>query len=276
LHKNAEGLIKHTNGKNYFAALTEKNIVTLVEALAPLNFQIDDEVKNHYDTIKSWSEIEVKNQFLITTMTNQNFQKHITNDLGISTTIDQNIINDRSRRYHYFVEKPEKSPENLTEIIANRPSTKIWIDSNKYELTDVIKSLVQLKRLPVLFVFDNFNEASVCENFKKMSESLDENRIFSDIGIYFRLPNSANGKTFNEEIAKRKYNSQLDEHTKIAGVQSGKIPKFFLTNPWKPLSVISLGTTLRHSKTAVYSTVSDLIITYSDTQPLVESRLAWE
>lgn len=274
--KSVEGLTKHSSGKLYLAALTEKNIVTLVDALTPLNFKIDENVKNYYDTIKSWSEEEVKNQFLITTMTNQNFQKQITNDLGISTAIDQNIINDRSKRYHYFVKKPEKSPENLTEIIANRSSTKIWVDSNRYTLSEVVKSLIELKRLPVLFVFDNFNEQGVCENFKKMSESLEENRIFSEVGIYFRLPNSASGKEFNEAIAQRQYNSQLDEYTKVVGVQSGKIPKFFLTNPWKPLSVVSLGTTLRHSKTAVFSNVSDLIITYADTQPLLESRFAWE
>lgn len=276
LTKTVEGLTKHTNGKIYFASLTERNIVSLVDALTPLNFKIDETVKNHYDTIKTWSETEVRNQFLITTMTNQNFQKQITNDLGISTAIDQNIINDRSRRYHYFVEKPEKSPENLTEIIANRQQSKIWIDNKKYKLSEVVQSLIQLRRLPILFVFDNYNAPNVIENFKKMADALDENRIFSNIGIYFRLPNDPNGKIFNESIAERQYNSRLDDTTKIAGVQSGKIPKFFLTNSWKPMSVISLGTNLRHSKTAVYSNISDLVITYSDTQPLLETRFTWE
>ena len=60
------------------------------------------------------------------------------------------------------------------------------------------------------------------------------------------------------------------------GVQTGKIPKFLLKTDWKPMSVLSLGATLRHSKTAVYASCCDLILTYSDAEPIMETMLKWE
>jgi menaquinone-dependent protoporphyrinogen IX oxidase len=68
----------------------------------------------------------------------------------------------------------------------------------------------------------------------------------------------------------------LTPDTKIVGVQSGKIPKFLLKNDWKPMSVISIGNTLRHNKTAVYANCCDLVISYTDKEPLYEPKIAWE
>jgi hypothetical protein len=81
---------------------------------------------------------------------------------------------------------------------------------------------------------------------------------------------------FNKFIADKQYNAQLDQSTKIVGVQNGKIPKFFLKNDWKPMSVISIGSSLKQTKTAVYANCCDLIISYSDSQPIIETRTLWE
>jgi hypothetical protein len=104
---------------------------------------------------------------------------------------------------------------------------------------------------------------------------LEKNRIFDNVGFYFRLDNDTHGKEFNQLIAEKKYNTQLNSQTKIAGVQTGKIPKFFLKNDWKPMSVISIGNTLRNSKTAVYANCCDLIISYSDNEPIIETQNLW-
>ena len=275
LQKSVEGLIQVNSGKMFTADLSEKNIVLLVDTLRPLGFTISDDILSYYETIKSWSESDTKRQFFITSITNQNFQKQITDDLGVTTPIDEKVIADRGMRYQYFTETPEKNGENLPEILAFRKKTKIWIDSNQHSLTNLISALVELKRLPVMVVFDNYNTASTLENLKKLDKSLEENGVTTGVGIYFRFPNDELGKEFNQYIAHRQFNSQLDESTKVVGVQNGKIPKFMISSQWKPMSVISLGTSLRNSKTAVYSNCSDLVITYSDTQPLLESRDIW-
>jgi len=272
--KNIENLIQSSSGKMYTADLTEKNIVVLYELLSAEEFEIDETIKNHYDTIKSWSHQEILDQFLLTSITHQNFQKQITADLGLETAIDQNIINDRSVRYQYFTENPKNPGENLVEYIANRSKTKVWVDKKQFSLTDILVALKQLKRLPCMVVFDVADDEKTTKNLEILTDALENSGLDNEVGIYFRLPNSDQGKIFNQAIASKNYNKQLTENTEIVGVQNGKIPKFFLKNPWRPMSVISLDNRigLRHGKTAVYSNCCDLIIEWADELALVEKR----
>lgn len=276
LSKAVSGLSNQANGKLYFADFTEQNIITLIDTLSKHEFDIEEKLKNHYETIKSWSGAEVIDQFRIANISHPNFQVAITADLGIETAIDKNIIADRSMRYQYFHEKTVNLPATLTEQIANRTSTRVWIPKQTTALKDIFQSLLKLKRFPVLVVFDNFDPNKSLEDLKQLSDCLDEYRIFENIGIYFRLDNTDTGKQFNQLIAERQYNAQLTEATTIVGVQSGKIPKFLLKSDWKPMSVISIGNHLRHSKTAVYSNCCDLVISYTDNEPIVETRNIWE
>lgn len=270
-----DNLIQVAPGRVYQADLTEKNIVILVDLLGPLNFEIEEKIQDFHKIIKSWSETEIRNQFLLTTITNTNFQKQITADLGINTPLDDNVINDRSNRYHYFTEKSGKNPENLTEKIAARSSVKYWVDKKEISLDEIIQSVSELKRFPMLVVFDVYDPKKCLEEMRNLEASLENNRIYNDVGIYFRLDNNPIGKEFNQLIADKGYNAQLDSNTKVVGVQSGKIPKFLLKTDWKPMSVISIGNQLRHSKTAVYANCCDLIIAYTDNEPIIETRNEW-
>jgi hypothetical protein len=274
-YKNVSGLVQVVPGKQYRADLTEQNIIELVDLLKPCEFEIEEKIQLFYDTIHSWSELEVRNQFLLTNISHTNFQKHITADLGINTAIDQNIINDRAVRYQYFVEKPEKIAESLVEKIANRSTTKVWVNKQEVGLEEIFASLIKLKRLPALVIFEPNDQKRCLEDLKKLHESLEKNGIFNSIGIYFRLPNDDTGVQFNKFIAEHQYNAQLDNMTKIVGVQNGKIPKFFIKNNWKPMSVISVGNSLRNTKTAVYANSCDLIISYTDIEPIIDSGNLW-
>ena len=273
--KVTEGLIANLNGKNYQAELTEKNIVTIVEALAPYDFEIDEKIRNFYETIKSWNKTEFENQFLISNIDHKNFQKAITSDLGIETAIDQNIINDRSMRYQYFLENLKNPGENLSEYIANRSKTRLWVDLTQHSLLDIFSSLKDLKRLPVLIVFENWNDEKSLNHLKILDDSLEKSGLDQQVGIYFRLPSTDIGKQFNQLIKDRQYNHPLDLNTQVAVVQSGKIPKFFLKNPWQPMSVIALDTKmgLRHGKTSVYSNCCDLIIEWTEAPSILEQRI---
>jgi hypothetical protein len=275
--KSAEitNIVQLFNGKLYRAELTEKNIVILTDILTKFQFDIDSKIKEYYDTIVSWNKDDIVNKYKITTITNTNFQNYITQDLGINTSIDQNIISDRSHRYQYFIERKEEV-SNLTELIANRPQPKIWIDRGTYSLTDLFESLLNLKRLPVLLVFDAWDSSKCVEELKLLTSSLKDNNITTKVGIYFRLANDAVGKEFNQIISTNLYNCELDNTTQVVGIQSGKIPKFLITSKWQPMSIVAIGNSLKQSKTAVFSNNSDLVIQYSDSKPIFEPRILWE
>jgi hypothetical protein len=183
-------------------------------------------------------------------------------------------------RYQYFLENPKNPGENLVEYIANRPRTKIWVDMAQHSLLDIFESLKKLKRLPVLIVFENWDEKKSLNHLEILDQSLEKSGLDKQVGIYFRLPNSETGAEFNQLIKNKSYNHPLDQSTEIAVVQSGKIPKFFLKNNWQPMSVIALNTKmgLRHGKTSVYSNCCDLIIEWADQPTMIDSPriTAWQ
>lgn len=255
---------------NYSATLTEKNIVTLVEKLLPLRFNIDETIRDYYKIISAWTRKEICNQYLLTTITDSTFKEKLLEDLGIDTPLTTDIIADRSIRYQYFAEKKE-NPQTLIELIAHRQSKHIWIPK-QHKLSSVLESLVELKRLPVLFVFDMSN----CYNqLITVHNALKECNIDSGIGIYFRVNNNTQNGEFNKLISDYRYNAHLDKNINIVGIPNGKVPKFFLKDQWQPMSVISLDNSLKNNKTSVFLNCCDLIISYSNSEPLISARAPW-
>ena len=275
-NKEIENLVQADNGKMYYADLTERNIVKLVELLRPHEFNIDSTIIEYYDTIKSWNIDEVKSKFMLTSMTSQNFVKQITADLGISTEIDKNIIHDRSIRYRYYTGETLEDDGTLVRKIATRGSNRVWINRDEYTMGELIAALIELKRAPIMVVFDSHEDHKAAKVLETLSEALEANNLDRNVGIYFRLSNNENGIKFNEMIADKRYNQYLDVDTDVVGVQSGKTPKFLLTSAWRPKSVITIDNHFRSSKTAVYAAnCCDLIVTYTDTPPIVETQEKW-
>lgn len=264
-------------GDKYQVELTEKNIVLLLDTLKNYKFQIDEILQSHYDTIKSWSVDTVKDQFVITNILNQNFQKHITADLGLNTSIDDNIINDRSVRYQYFTEKPKKTEKSLISSIASRTQPRVWVSKKENTLSSILNALNMLRRAPVLVIFENASDEKTLKNLEIFDSAIKDSGLDKNVGVYFRLSNSDTGKKFNKLIADNSYNKKLDSSTEIVAVQSGKLPKFFLKNDWKPMSVIVIDSVMgmRHGKTAIYSNCCDLIVEYADEPNIKDFFTKW-
>lgn len=263
-----------TGQKSYVAPLTEKNLVLAIEKLSQWNFDIDEKLKNQYETIKSWNFNNFKEMFTIGSITKNNLVENLIKDIGPLDTADQNLILDRQCRFNYFT-KNQKNPEkSLKNTIVNRTSANVWIDSTEISLEELIKELHDLKRLPILFVLDGNTSKVAIESLKKLEKSLKKLEILDNVGIHFRLDNNS-GKEFNEIISKNQYNAKLTEQSLYVGVAHQKLPKFFLKSPWYPMSVVSIDTRLRHSKTAVYANSCDLIIEYTATKSIMENKNPW-
>ena len=256
--------------------LTEKNIVSIVETLQPHKFEFDQKIQDFYEIIKKWTFNKECSKFMFGENLLDIVKNALITDVGIEAANNKSIIYDRKTRYHYLTEKTEKNEENLEDLIIHRTQQKLWIDAKKFTLSDLIKNLKNLNRLPMLVIFDSWQDDVCNAHLKNLQKSLEENEIFDNIGIYFRLQNDATGKLFNTAIQDHQYNKPLDQHTQLAGVQAGKLPKFFLKDcNWAPKSVIVLGSNLRHSKTAVYSNRCDLIISYADKPSIFDNNTGW-
>lgn len=265
------------SGSLYYADFNEANLVTIIEKLKPYNFEVELALRDYYNTIKSWDKLDIHDLYKLDTMPYPRFQNCIASDLGDISNLPPALINDRRLRYQYTTTLTNfQTDYALTKEIANREKTKMWIDSNTYSINDVIKSLIELKRFPLLVVFDQSTDLNTIAQFNELSTALTLNDITNNIGFHFRLDNTPDGKLFNDAIGKRKYNSILNNDTQVAAVLGGKLPKFFLKEKWQPMSVLCIKNTLRHSKTAVYANRCDLVISYVPVEPIIETRTKWE
>ena len=133
---------------------------------------------------------------------------------------------------------------------------------------ELIKSLKELNRLPVLVIFEGHDPKVNKLTLDLLQTALEKNEITDNVGIYFRFGNVADTSGFNETISTLKYNSLLTEQTNLAGIANTKLPKFMIKSEWKPQSVISFTTSFRNNKSSVYCNDVDLIVYYTDKQPL--------
>ena len=276
LYNNINGVICISPGKTYTATLSEKNIVDLVNKLRPLNFDISEEILNYYETIMSWNVHDVLDKFNIRNITDEETRQLIMSDIGTDTPIDSLIVNDRRLRYQYHNDNGyniglSTEQGSLPELIANRHTTKVWIDCNIHSLDDVIATLKELKRFPILVTLGKDTDKNTSAHLYNILTACELNNN-NNIGVYFRLKNTEDGKAFNNLVADKKYNNMLDETTQVAVVEAHTIPKFFLTTAWYPMAVISIHDKLRHSKTAIYANQTDLNITYSANAPFIETK----
>jgi|APGre2960657404_1045060.scaffolds.fasta_scaffold11555_2 hypothetical protein len=266
LNKTIEGQMLSINNRQYSVPLTEKNLHQVVNAFKPQGFSIDPLVMKFYEEI---SEIYEKssNQFDVFNLSNEKIINLINHDIGGISEDNLILLNDRRLKFQYsvFPKNPEKSLKNS---LANRPSSRVWVDSNITSLDDLVMALYELNRLPVLFVFNGHDSKECLQNLKKMEKSL-KNCDLNKVGIYFRFDSAGDSnKDFNASISHLGYNVKLDKQTLVAGIANNKLPKFMLKNGWYPNSVISFSNNFKSNKTSVYCDAVDLIVYYNDKRPL--------
>ena len=266
LNKNIEGQMLSINNRQYSVPLTERNLHQVVTVFKPQGFSIDSLVMKFYKEI---SEIYEKssNQFDVFNLSNEKIINLINQDTGGISEDNLILLNDRRLKYQYSIFP--KNPENsLKNSLANRPSSRVWINSSTTSLNDIVTALQELNRLPVLFIFNGHDSKECLQNLKKVTISL-KNCDLDNVGIYFRFDSAGDSnKDFNASISQLGYNIKLDKQTQVAGIANNKLPKFMLKNGWYPSSVISFSNNFKSNKTSVYCDAVDLIVYYNDKRPL--------
>jgi len=251
---------------------SELDLYHLVELVKSQNFEISPEILEAQREIFEILKQENKDKVYIDIDASENLKNRVSSEVG--EIVNNNILlEDRKIGYQYeifdsFFQK--KSEKNLIEKIATRTGPQIFISSKTHELNDIVSSLQELNRFPMLVIFDSLPEKSE-KNLKILRNSLMENNINEGVGIYFRHNNDQNGKPFNEQISQFQYNQPLNNNTVIAGITNLKIPKFLLKLKWQPKSVLVLAQVLGSNRVKLLTDYCDLVIHYQDKKPLKEA-----
>lgn len=266
LNQLVDGNVTSISQRQYSVSLTEKNIHTLVKMFKGYNFDIDQQIMDFYQEISEILENK-NNVFDIFSIADQKILSKITAEVGAIDRQNVLLLNDRKIRYQYQIS--EKNPENsLTEKLAARQAPRVFINSQQIALNEIIASLKELKRLPLLVVFDHYSPENSWEMLKALRASVESNEL-SKVGIYFRFDSGSNsGMNFNSLIGVSNFNQHLTTETEIVGIANGKLPKFMLKTDWYPKSVLNLTNSFKHNRTSFYCDAVDLIINYGETLPL--------
>jgi hypothetical protein len=244
----------------------EKNIRLVVKEFANDNFVIDEKIVNFDQEIRKILKTN-NNPFNIFQLENTAVKKLIKDEVGPITYDNLLLLHDRKLRYQYEISE-KITEKSLTADIAQRQSTRIFIDSNAVSLVALLKSIKELHRFPLLIIFDGHNSKTDKKTLNLLAEAITANDLDDKVGIYFRFTQSSDLSNFNATVGELKYNKKLDSTTTIVGIANNKIPKFLVNLNWKPNSIISFTANFKNNKSYVYFSDIDLSIYYADRQPL--------
>jgi hypothetical protein len=269
LIKNIEGAT-HTSisGKRTSILLTEKNLYNTVKELDKHNFDKSEQVIKLYNDISSLDASGTKDSFNIHKTSNIKLKNRLIKNIGTIDSTNMLLIEDRKIEFQYNV-TGNLDDSTLANKIAKRTNNKIFINSSEYTLLDVAHAVRQLKKMPALFIFDEYDASASVKNLKLVKTIVDAVDPTINVGVYFRFNNAGDGEQFNKLISEYGFNKQLDNNNRVSVIANGKIPKFFLKSDWYPKTVLSFSNQFRNNKTSVYCNSCDLIVYYTSSQPMI-------
>jgi hypothetical protein len=150
----------------------------------------------------------------------------------------------------------------LSQKIALRKTFIVNINKNKWTLDQVIGSLNQLLRFPLLVVL---NEKTALNDYHEIYSRLKLMFLNSQHSVMFRLPNHGdNNIEFNQRIAEDRTNNLIDENTKVVYISHKRVPKPLIKSKWQARAAISLRSEREHNQVQNFLQQYDLIIQYDN------------
>ena len=257
-----------TLGKRSSFLLTEKNLYNIVKEFDKHNFDKSEQVIKLYNDICSLDLAGTKNSFNIYKTANVKLKNRLIKNIGVIDSTNMLLLEDRKIEFQYTV-KGNLDDSSLANKIAKRTNNKIFINSSEYTLLDVAQAIRQLRKMPALCIFDEYDAGASIKNLKMLKTVVDAVDPTINVGAYFRFNNSGDGEQFNKLVSEYGFNKQLDNNNRLSIIANGKIPKFFLKSDWYPKTVVSFSNHFRNNKTSVYCNSCDLIVYYTSSQPMI-------
>jgi len=257
-----------TLGRRTSFLLTEKNLYNIVKEFDKHDFDKSEQVIKLYNDVCSLDFSGTKSSLDIHKTANVKLKNRLVKNIGVIDSTNMLLLEDRKIEFQYTV-KSNLDDSSLANKIAKRTNNKIFINSSEYTLLDVAQAIRQLRKMPALCIFDEYDAGASVKNLKIVKEVVDAVDPTINVGAYFRFNNSGDGEKFNKLISEYGFNKQLDNNNRVSIIANGKIPKFFLKSDWYPKTVISFSNHFRNNKTSVYCNSCDLIVYYTSSQPMI-------
>ena len=163
---------------------------------------------------------------------------------------------------HFDKDALTSSTQNLkplTKKILSRNHSFIQINKKQHPINEVLETLLELKRFPLLVILDDKEPLDQLVQFHNLTKNIIP---IEEISVMFRKENRKEGRHFNDYVKSQNINNKLDINTKIVYINNKKIPKDLLKEVWEPECVISLGSVRHYNKIDKLIHQYDLTIHY--------------
>ena len=171
------------------------------------------------------------------------------------------------RRHLYGLKKFNKEKvessialkNDLTQRIIKRDSGTVLIPNGKYRFENIIQSLIELNRFPLLIVLNPKDaENDLVTTYQSLRNVVNQ----EDVSVMFRLPGDSD---FNFYVQKHKLNNKVAKNTKVVYINSNKLPKPLLKADFNAKTVLTVGSKgLNFNNVTQYTQQFDLQIIYED------------
>jgi hypothetical protein len=141
---------------------------------------------------------------------------------------------DRSLLFDYAV--PQTDPVNLTEQIAFRQEKEVTLSPENHSMEDIVKSLVQLNRFPIVVLIDTDQEFT---QVTEISTELSKYVSNKEQSVLFRVDNSHDTYNLNNYVHDNQLNNWVDNTTKVVYIKKNKLPKLLLNSEFKPITALA-------------------------------------
>ena len=264
----------HIHKKNshvHYFPVKEKTVEILLEKFADKNFEICDELVDYGNKIKT-IKTNLDDFFPYADKENvynllPNSKEALLTDLGTPTKENLFLFQDRSIKYGLHNVKGVNKTDTLTSKIIFRTSHKILVKPSKYKFAQLISTLIELKRFPLLIEIDE-----TLEQLKALHTEISKTIPDATRSVLFRLENTVDGQEFNQYIKHNNMNVSLDNSPNIVYIsKSNKIPKPLIQKKWTPSCTLVFESKYTgRARSEIILNICDLVIAYDD-----ENSLMW-
>ena len=264
--------IKYDKHTHYFSINT-KNIYALVQIAKRFEhkFSIQKDILEAYEKICYFNENKkdyvpgIYNNKLVN-LCDSAVQK-LREELG--SLDEDNYVLYMDRRYLYGLHHFENTEEKLKNLnilsrkIVERDQATIIIDKNKFPMNQIVESVIELQRFPVLIVLEDKHAHDDLVMTYNAFKGVVDNK---DISVMFRKDGQ---DPFNYYVQQQGLNNPVDKNTKIVYINSTKLPKPLLQSEFRANCVLHTHKKgLSWNNTIGYAQSCDLQIIWDDSSNL--------
>lgn len=274
--------------KTHYVQATEQNVEKICDRFSTLGFTIDPEIEKFWQATKQIALSpnnhrpgiyhNIETDTLEFRNVSQRAVTHLKEKFGEPTVKNLYRYADNSNLYGLSYLDASKLEESLTDVsdmsvkLIARPHADVWVNEKRYALDEVVKSLFELDRFPVMVVIPSKDHIAAksshdIEVLAKVHTFFKEYLKDEEMAVLYRRDKKEHDDLeFNNYVTRHQLNNLPSDNIKVIFVSHLKrLPKPLVESNWKPRAVIVLNGTISINRTVeAYKTYADLVIHYTD------------